>query len=50
MITDERYDLKPDIIQANQYLKSLCKNEVTDLSVTCTSITTFADENDSAIT
>jgi hypothetical protein len=51
MITDERYNLKPDIIQADQCLKNWLKNEVIDGTAACASISSYVvDDDDSAVT
>jgi hypothetical protein len=43
-ISDERYNLKPDIIEADQCIKSWCKNRVVDGQAAFTTIAEVDDE------
>jgi hypothetical protein len=44
LISDERYNLKPDIIEADQCIKSWCKNRVVDTQAAFATIAEVDDE------
>jgi hypothetical protein len=46
MITDERHNLKADIIEADQCLKNWTKNGVVNLTTVSANLTAYADDND----
>jgi hypothetical protein len=44
LITDDRYNLKPDIIEADQCIKSWCKHGIVDGRAAFTNIAVADDE------